>query len=118
MSIARSRCWLERMGETHCLYHLVIQCLQDDPETRHDTSEICSTLKSLSEHYRKDFEVEDVLKMYEVRAILALGNGPLQSYFNPAWILQLQFNGHFICMLHIFTHFFALKASSLTSQAS
>ena len=64
MSLIKRRHWLERMGETHCLYHLVIQCLQDDPKTRIGTSNICCTLESLSKHHKKHFK--DVLQMYEV----------------------------------------------------
>ena len=54
---------LKKMGETHCLYPLVIRCLQDYHEKRPLTTEVCSALKELSREHPREFK--NIL-MYEV----------------------------------------------------
>ena len=66
--ITKRRIALDKMGENHCLYPLVISCLQDDPEMRLTTSQICSFLESLCKQHTKQFD--DVLEMYEVSIVV------------------------------------------------
>ena len=55
---------LKKMGEAHCLYPLVIRCLQDAPQRRPSTAEVCSDLRDLSKELPRKFE--NILTMYEV----------------------------------------------------
>ena len=65
MHIAKRSYALDKMGSTHCLRSMVIQCLQDNPEMRPTTSEICSALEGLCKQHDKEFK--DVLDLHEVR---------------------------------------------------
>ena len=62
--ITKRRSGLKKMGEAHCLYPLVIRCLQDNPKKRPTMNEITSVLKELSKNYPRKFE--NILNMYEV----------------------------------------------------
>ena len=63
MHIAKRSYALNLMGQSHCLRSLVIQCLQDNPEKRPTTNDICSALESLSKQHDRKFK--DALDLYE-----------------------------------------------------
>ena len=56
IQISRRRRAIDELGEDHCLYPIIIRCLQDLPERRPTTSEINSTLKMLTEKHPKSQE--------------------------------------------------------------
>ena len=51
-----------KMGETHVLHPLVLQCLQDDPQRRPSTAEVRASLERLTREHPKQFK--DVIEMY------------------------------------------------------
>ena len=56
IQISRRRRAIDELGEDHCLYPIIIRCLQDLPERRPTTAEINSTLKMLTEKHPKSQE--------------------------------------------------------------
>ena len=79
MHITKRRYALDKMGQGHCLHPLAMQCLQDNPQKRPTTSEICSALESLSKQHDKKFK--DVLDLYEVSIIVVMMYG-ISKYLN------------------------------------
>ena len=51
-----------KMGETHVLRPLVLQCLQDDPQRRPSTADVRASLERLTREHPKQFK--DVIEMY------------------------------------------------------
>lgn len=60
LQVLRRRRSLDEMGDGHCLYPLVLQCLQDYPQHRPATSKLTSTLKGLCIKHPKT--AEDILE--------------------------------------------------------
>ena len=64
MYIARRRQAIIKMGENHCLHHLVHRCLLDDPERRPDMAEISRELSEMVSE-QPSTQYNDVLYMFE-----------------------------------------------------
>ena len=62
---AKRRKDIERMGTNHCLYDVVMRCLQDDPDERPSTLELNLTLKHLSTKY--PMMIKHVSQIWKVR---------------------------------------------------
>ena len=60
--IAMRRTAISKMGETHVLCPLVLQCLQDNPKKRPSTAEARASLERLTREHPKQFK--DVIEMY------------------------------------------------------
>ena len=60
--IAMRRRAISKMGETHVLRPLVLQCLQDDSRRRPPTAEVRADLERLAREHPKQFK--DVIEMY------------------------------------------------------
>ena len=57
------RTWLKKIGHRHCLYTLIIECLQDRPEKRPSTSDLMQRMRQLSLQYPRAFQ--DILQMHK-----------------------------------------------------
>ena len=60
--IAMRKKAISKMGETHVLRPLVLQCLQDDPQRRPSTAEVRASLERLTREHPKQFK--DAMEMY------------------------------------------------------
>ena len=60
--ISKRRQALDKMGNEHCLYGIVTQCLQDNPKRRYGTDEINKIMQSLNHQHPR--QLHDVLEMH------------------------------------------------------
>ena len=63
IQIERRRIWLKKIEHRHCLYTLIIECLQDRPEKRPSTSDLMQRMRQLSLQYPRAFQ--DILQMHK-----------------------------------------------------
>ena len=56
VQIYRRKHWIEKMGVDHPLHPLVIKCLQDRPELRPTTKELCGMIGSVLPQHKKEWK--------------------------------------------------------------
>ncbi|KAL5505728.1 hypothetical protein EMCRGX_G007209 [Ephydatia muelleri] len=56
VQIHRRQHWIEKMGVDHFLHPLVMKCLQDRPERRPTTSELCGMIENILPQYKKEWK--------------------------------------------------------------
>ena len=56
VQIYRRKHWIEKMGVDHPLHPLVMMCLQDRPELRPTTKELCRMIGSILPHHKKEWK--------------------------------------------------------------
>ena len=56
VQIYRRKHWIEKMGVDHPLHALVIKCLQDRPELRPTTKELCGMIESILPQHKKEWK--------------------------------------------------------------
>ena len=56
VQIYRRKHWIEKMGVDHPLHPLVIKCLQDRPELRPTTKELCGMIESILPQHKKEWK--------------------------------------------------------------
>ena len=61
IEMERRRTWLKKMGQQHCLYDLIVACLQDEPEERPTMLTLNTNLNEFCSAY--PYKLEDVMKI-------------------------------------------------------
>ena len=61
IEIERRRTWLKKMGQQHCLYDLIVACLQDEPEERPTMLALNTNLNEFCSAY--PYKLEDFIKI-------------------------------------------------------
>ena len=61
IEMERRRTWLKKMGQEHCLYDLIVACLQDEPEKRPTMLTLNANLNEFCSAY--PYKLEDLMKI-------------------------------------------------------
>ena len=74
VQIYRRKHWIEKMGVDHPLHPLVIKCLQDRPELRPTTKELCEMIASILPQHKKEWKnvLEVGVHLFDHCAILEI----------------------------------------------